>query len=183
MTESSILYRPHKYLSLQIIMNGIVTQLKQLFNSEYRNLSRFIYWGISHVFLRMMEVFMGKDTSGVCLYWSMCMIFNQRLNSYKGQFLLKYIHVCSWGSRGMSSEMVCHSLLQWTTFCQNSPPRAVHIGWPCMVWLIAPFSYTRLWSRGSFWLAFCDGGFHSGGCGIILVSSVCPLMDKYKRLV
>ena len=24
---------------------------------------------------------------------------------------------CSWGSQGKNSEMVCHSLLQWTTFC------------------------------------------------------------------
>ena len=29
---------------------------------------------------------------------------------------------CSWGSQGKNTEVVCHSLLQWTTFCQNSPP-------------------------------------------------------------
>ena len=28
---------------------------------------------------------------------------------------------CSWGSQG-KNEVVYHSLLQWTTFCQNSPP-------------------------------------------------------------
>ena len=27
---------------------------------------------------------------------------------------------CSWGSQGKNAEVVCHSLLQWTTFCQNS---------------------------------------------------------------
>ena len=27
----------------------------------------------------------------------------------------------SWGSQGKSTEVVCHSLLQWTTFCQTSP--------------------------------------------------------------
>ena len=33
----------------------------------------------------------------------------------------------------------------------------------------------------SFWLAFCDCGFCSGGCGIVvLASSVCPLMDEDK---
>ena len=26
--------------------------------------------------------------------------------------------------------MVCHSLLQSTTFCQNSPPWPFHLGWP-----------------------------------------------------
>ena len=29
---------------------------------------------------------------------------------------------CSWGSQGKNTEVVCHSLLQWTTFCQISPP-------------------------------------------------------------
>ena len=48
--------------------------------------------------------------------------------------------------------MVGHSLLQWTTFCQNSPLRPIHLGWPCTAWLIASLSYaslsatTRLWS-------------------------------------
>ena len=31
--------------------------------------------------------------------------------------------------------MVCHSLLQWTTFCQTSPPWLSHLGWPHMAWL------------------------------------------------
>ena len=30
--------------------------------------------------------------------------------------------------------MVCHSLLQWTTFCQTSPPQPVHLGWPHTAW-------------------------------------------------
>ena len=48
--------------------------------------------------------------------------------------------------------MVCHSLLQWTTFCQNSLLWPVFLGWPCTAWLRAslsyasPFSMTRLWS-------------------------------------
>ena len=31
--------------------------------------------------------------------------------------------------------MVCHSLLQWTTFCQTSPPWPSHLEWPHMAWL------------------------------------------------
>ena len=27
----------------------------------------------------------------------------------------------SWGSQGKNTEVVCYSLLQWTTFCQNCP--------------------------------------------------------------
>ena len=42
---------------------------------------------------------------------------------------------CSWGSQGKNAEVVCHSLLQWTTFCQNSPPWPVCLGWLYMTWL------------------------------------------------
>ena len=31
--------------------------------------------------------------------------------------------------------MVCHSLLQWTTFCQTSPPWPVCLGWPHTAWV------------------------------------------------
>ena len=33
------------------------------------------------------------------------------------------------GSQDKSTEVVGHSLLQWTTFCQNSPPWSIHLGW------------------------------------------------------
>ena len=89
-----------------------------------------------------------------------------------------------WSSLGKNTEVVCYSILQWTTFCQNSPLWPGHLVWPCTAWLIASLSYSRLWSMWSFWLAFCDCDFHSGGCGIIvLASSVCPLMDEDKRIV
>ena len=48
--------------------------------------------------------------------------------------------------------VVCHSLLQWIMFCQNSLLWLVCLGWPCMAWLIAslsctsPFTTTRPWS-------------------------------------
>ena len=44
-------------------------------------------------------------------------------------------------------EVVCHSLLQWTMFYQNSPPWPVHLGWPYMAWFIVSLSYTELWQR------------------------------------
>jgi len=37
-------------------------------------------------------------------------------------------------------QKVCHYLLQWTTFCQNSPPSPVCLGWPYMAWLIVSLS-------------------------------------------
>ena len=42
-----------------------------------------------------------------------------------------------------------------------------------MAWLIVSLSKTRLWSMWSDWLVFCDCGFQS----------VCPLMEKDKRLM
>ena len=42
---------------------------------------------------------------------------------------------CSWGSQGKNTEVVCHSLLQWTTFGQTSPPWPVCLGWPHTAWL------------------------------------------------
>ena len=36
------------------------------------------------------------------------------------------------------------------------------------VWLTISPSYTRLWSLWSFWLAFCDCGFHSRGGGTVV---------------
>ena len=56
------------------------------------------------------------------------------------------------GFSRQKSGVVCHPLLQWTTFCQNSPLWPVRLGWPCTAWLIASLSYaspfpkTRLWS-------------------------------------
>ena len=48
---------------------------------------------------------------------------------------------CSWGSQGKNTEVVCHSLLQWTTFCQTSPPWPVRLGWPYRAWL-SSINYT-----------------------------------------
>ena len=58
----------------------------------------------------------------------------------------------SWDTQGKNAEVVCHSLLQWTTFCQNSPPRPIHLGWPYMAWkgwhlccLVCTVSSSKLW--------------------------------------
>ena len=66
-----------------------------------------------------------------------------------------------------------HPLLQWTMFCQDSSLWPVHLGWPYLAQLIGSLSWTRLWSMWPSLWVFCDFGFHS----------VCPLMDKDKRLM
>ena len=91
---------------------------------------------------------------------------------WPGKFLFQYpiifaFSYCSWGSQGKNTEVVCHSLLQWTTFCQTSPPWPCHLGLPHMAWL----SFTELdktmvlWSS---WLVFCD-------CGFSVSALWCPL--------
>ena len=37
---------------------------------------------------------------------------------------------CLWDSQGKNTEVACHSLLQWTTFCQTSPPWPARLGLP-----------------------------------------------------
>ena len=47
---------------------------------------------------------------------------------------------CSCGFQDENTEVVCHSLFQWTMFCHNCPPWPNHLGWPCTAWL----SFTEL---------------------------------------
>ena len=42
---------------------------------------------------------------------------------------------CTWGSQGKNTEVVCQLLLQWTSFCQASPPWPAYLGWPHTAWL------------------------------------------------
>ena len=92
------------------------------------------------------------------------LISSSILGTYQpGEFIFQYpiifaFSYCSEGSQGKNTEMVCHSLLQWTTFCQTSPLWPIHLEWPHRAWL----SFTeldRLWSVWSDWLVFCDYGF------------------------
>ena len=51
-------------------------------------------------------------------------------------FLWLWFSFCLQSFQGKNSEVVCHSLLQWTTFCHNSPLWSIHLGWPYLAWLI-----------------------------------------------
>ena len=63
--------------------------------------------------------------------------------------------------------MVCHSLLQWTTFGQTSPPWPVRLGWPHRAWL----SFIELDKT------LCD---QIGKFSVIMVS-VCLLSDALSQ--
>ena len=65
------------------------------------------------------------------LHW--CPVANGHLPSWGAHLSVSYLlafSYFSWGSLGKNSEVVCSSLLHWTTFCQSSPPWPVHLGWP-----------------------------------------------------
>ena len=49
-------------------------------------------------------------------------------NSLSVSYLFAFSY-CLWGSQGKNTEVVCHSLLQWTTFCQTSPSWPARLGW------------------------------------------------------
>ena len=62
------------------------------------------------------------------------------------------------GFQDKNAEVGCHSLLQWTTLCQTSPPWPDCLGWLHMAWL----SITELDKTVALWsdcLVFCDYGF------------------------
>ena len=64
----------------------------------------------------------------------------------------------SWGSQGKNTEVVCHSLLQWTTFCQTSPPWPTRLGGP-RAWLSfieLDKAVVLVWLD---WLVFWEYGF------------------------
>ena len=72
------------------------------------------------------------------------------------------------------AEVVCHSLLQWTTFRQNSPPWPVSLGWPYMTHCFIELDkvgipVVSLVSFSSWWegLAVGKTGSCSGGQGHI----------------
>ena len=85
----------------------------------------------------------------------------------------------SWSSQGKNTKVVCHSLLQWTTFCQTSPPWPVGLGWPHTAWLSfieLDKAVVLVWLD---WLVFCDYGFSVSVLSQHLPSYCNNLLKKY----
>ena len=65
----------------------------------------------------------------LCSFWS---YFSTLLQKHIGHLPTWGVHLsvsylfafsyCSWDPQGKNTEVVCHFLLQWATFYQNSPP-------------------------------------------------------------
>jgi len=87
---------------------------------------------------------------------------------------------CSWGSQGNNTGVVCHSLLLWTTFCQNSPLWPVHLGWPWWRGLYSfihkPLHHDKLWPmKRKCWLDPVDWGVTEVFCTFADFLSNCSV--------
>ena len=54
----------------------------------------------------------------------------------------------------------CHFLLQWAMFHQNSSLWPVHLGWPCIAWLLISWSYARYFAMTSLWSLYLPVLYH-----------------------
>ena len=84
--------------------------------------------------------------SSTVAHWTPSDLWGSSSVSYLFAFLC-----CAWGSCGKNTGGVCHSLLQWTTFCQNFPLWPVRPGWPCTAWLLASLSYASTFTAARSW--------------------------------
>ena len=66
-------------------------------------------------------------------------------------------------------------LLQWITFCHRFSLWPIHLGWPCMAWLIASLSYTSSFSMTRLW--------YEGGVQICIHIYVGVYMHIYLQMV
>ena len=102
-----------------------------------------------------------SNESVLCIRWPKYRNFTFSIspsNEHAGltSFRMDWLDLLSWwGSQGKNTEVVCHSLLQWTTFWQTSPPRPFRLGWPHTAWL----SFTELDRLWSVWSEDLGKGF------------------------
>ena len=77
--------------------------------------------------------------------------------------------------------MVCHSLLQWTTFCQNSSLSPIYLGWPCTAWIIVSLGYTSSFATTKLWYVKghnCSS-VKSVTCGILFLPLISPILNPF----
>ena len=133
-------------LTFQVPMQYCCLQHWTLLPSPVTSTTRCYFWFgcVSSFFL---ELFLHWSPVA---YWA-----PTNLGSSSFSILSFCLFTLLWGSQGKNTEVVCHSLLQWTTFCQTFPPWPAHLGWHYKAWL----SFKELdktvvlWSD---WLVFCD---------------------------
>ena len=115
-------------LTFQVLMQYCSSQHCNLLSPpDTSTTASFPLWPASSFFLEQFLCFSPVTPIGHLLTWGA---------HHWVSYILDFSY-CSWGSWSKNTEVVCHSLLQWTTFCQNSPPWPIHLGLTCTAWLIA----------------------------------------------
>ena len=75
---------------------------------------------------------------------ALCSLPSSILDTFQTVSRLFAYSCCSWGSHSKNTPVVCHLLLHWTTFCQNSPLWPICLGWPCMAGLLTSLLFKSL---------------------------------------
>ena len=88
--------------------------------------------------------FFGSVSSFILeLFLHSSLVTYQHLLSCRVHISLSFLFAfsyCSWGFQGKNTEVVCHSHLHGTMFCQKGPPLTIHLGWLYMACLIVSLS-------------------------------------------
>ena len=103
-------------LTFQVSMQYCSLQYWTLLTSHIHNWVFFLLWLYPFILSGVISPLISSSILGP--YW---LAVSYLSVSY--HFAFSY---CWWGSQGKNTEVICHSLLQWTTFCQNSPPWLVY---------------------------------------------------------
>ena len=120
---------------------------------------------VSYV-MRSFCIFKPRNWHHMSVLWNGPHVCWLSIFSLKGLGSSFCLYILSWGSHSKNTGEVCHSLLQWAMFCQNSPLWHIHPGWPYMAWLIASLSsvspFRRLWSMEGMDL-YCSSLLQNSG--------------------
>ena len=74
---------------------------------------------------RMVEIKgiqIGKEEVKLSLFADDMILYIENPNLFLIWYYAYAFSYCPWGSQGKNTEVVCHCLLQWATFCQIFPP-------------------------------------------------------------
>ena len=117
---SNTTVQKHQFLGLSFLHSPTLTSIHDHWKDHIHNWVLFLLW--LHPFI----------LSGVISPLISCSMLGTSQAggdslSVSYHFAFSY---CSWDCQGKNTEVVCHSLLQWTTLGQTSPPRPSRIGWP-----------------------------------------------------
>ena len=113
-------------LTFQVPMQHCSLQHRTLLPSPVTSTTGCCYLGSISSF--SLELFLEYSPGA---FWAPTNLRSSSFMSYFFAFLY-----CSWGSQSKNTEVVFHCFLQWTTFCQNSPPWPIHLGWPYRAYLM-----------------------------------------------